>query len=306
MTIQQIHIFQVLCHELNYTRAAANLYMTRQAVKQNITALESELGGALFLNERNHISLTEKGAVFQKHSLPVWEAYERLQKTMIHDLKISKPIKLGISVSLIPDFLPDLPDVLERFQMQFPNLEIELLEQANDAVVRAVQESAYDAGLIMDLGAKAVIPHTARYEIVSCALACMVERHHPLWDRTSLTLEDINGETIQIPGKSDAFSPLFREIRQKNYHIQFEISPHYYQVYYKVRDAGILGLNRYFPPENESPESTRDIPLKSAPPLCAALITSENKKSGMETMLHPLVHFLRKEYRAKPFVRQTV
>jgi protein-tyrosine phosphatase len=61
MTIQQIIIFRTLCSEMNYSKAAEKLFMTRQAVRQNVSAIESELGGQLFENDKNHISLTSKG-----------------------------------------------------------------------------------------------------------------------------------------------------------------------------------------------------------------------------------------------------
>lgn len=62
MEVRQLHYFLTLCEELNYTRAAQRLYLSRQALRQNIAALEQELGEPLFLNQRNHISLTERGS----------------------------------------------------------------------------------------------------------------------------------------------------------------------------------------------------------------------------------------------------
>ena len=61
MTIQQLRYFLALCQDLNYSHTAARLYLSRQALRQSISALEQELCGALFANDRNHLSLTEKG-----------------------------------------------------------------------------------------------------------------------------------------------------------------------------------------------------------------------------------------------------
>ncbi len=39
MIIQQINIFQTLCSDMNYSKAAEKLFMTRQAVRQNVSAM---------------------------------------------------------------------------------------------------------------------------------------------------------------------------------------------------------------------------------------------------------------------------
>ena len=42
MDIRQLHYFLVLCEEMNYTRAAQRLFLSRQALRQSISALEAE------------------------------------------------------------------------------------------------------------------------------------------------------------------------------------------------------------------------------------------------------------------------
>ena len=68
MTIHQMRTFHVVCRELNYSTAADKCYISRQALRQSIAALENELGGPLFLNHANHIGLTHKGERLQKES----------------------------------------------------------------------------------------------------------------------------------------------------------------------------------------------------------------------------------------------
>ena len=45
MDIRQLHYFLVLCDEMNYSRAAQRLFLSRQALRQSISALEAELCG---------------------------------------------------------------------------------------------------------------------------------------------------------------------------------------------------------------------------------------------------------------------
>lgn len=67
MDIRQLHYFLVLCEEMNYTRAAQRLFLSRQALRQSISALEAELCGPLFLSAHHKLSLTERGVSLQRH-----------------------------------------------------------------------------------------------------------------------------------------------------------------------------------------------------------------------------------------------
>ena len=69
MTIQQLRYFLALCEDLNYTPTAGRLYLSRQALRLSIAALEEELCGPLFINVRNHLALTEKGQRFRAQPL---------------------------------------------------------------------------------------------------------------------------------------------------------------------------------------------------------------------------------------------
>ena len=56
MDIRQLHYFLTLCEEMNYTRAAQRLFLSRQALRQSISALEAEMCGPLFISA-HHLSL---------------------------------------------------------------------------------------------------------------------------------------------------------------------------------------------------------------------------------------------------------
>ena len=79
MDIRQLHYFLVLCEEMNYTRAAQRLFLSRQALRQSISALEAELCGPLFLSAHHKLSLTDRGVRLQRHAAPVVEQFQQMQ-----------------------------------------------------------------------------------------------------------------------------------------------------------------------------------------------------------------------------------
>lgn len=146
MTIQQLRYFLALCQDLNYTRTAGRLYLSRQALRLSIAALENELCGPLFINVRNHLALTEKGQRFRAQAAPVVEQFDRMCAQAYQDIR-SPALRLGISVALVPSYLPMLGDVLEQFRQQYPGIPLETASFSNDAVCAQLQNGTLDAGL---------------------------------------------------------------------------------------------------------------------------------------------------------------
>ncbi len=150
MTIQQLRYFLALCQDLNYTRTAGRMYLSRQALRLSIAALEEELCGPLFINVRNHLALTEKGQRFRAQAAPVVEQFDRMCAQAYQDIR-SPALRLGISVALVPSYLPML-GMLEQFRQQYPGIPLETTLLSNDAVCAQLQNGTLDAGLVMDLG----------------------------------------------------------------------------------------------------------------------------------------------------------
>ena len=166
MDIRQLHYFLVLCEEMNYTRAAQRLFLSRQALRQSISALEAELCGPLFLSAHHRLSLTDRGVSLQRHAAPVVEQFQQMQAAL-H----AQPVRIGISVSLVPDYLPGLETQLDKFRQQYPHIEMRFRLLDNDAVAEGVEQGELDAGLVMDLGCAAPV------------LARTTPRADPAWCR---------------------------------------------------------------------------------------------------------------------------
>lgn len=183
MTIQQLRYFLALCQDLNYTRTAGRLYLSRQALRLSIAALENELCGPLFINVRNHLALTEKGQRFRAQAAPVVDQFDRMCAQAYQDIR-SPALRLGISVALVPSYLPMLGDVLEQFRQQYPGIPLETTLLSNDAVCAQLQNGTLDAGLVMDMGGCAA--GLARTALTRHTAALLVPRCSPFWGRSSI------------------------------------------------------------------------------------------------------------------------
>ena len=52
----------------------------------------------------------------ERKAMPVVESFKDLEQAMAADMRREEPIRLGISNSLFPDYLPELPDYFSSFR----------------------------------------------------------------------------------------------------------------------------------------------------------------------------------------------
>ena len=277
VTIQQLSVFLAVCEEMNYTRAAAASYMTRQAVRQNIAELEKELCGALFENTRNHLRLTEKGKLLRENAAPFIEHYHDLQRIMNADIRLKSPIRLGISVALVPDYLPSMSEILQSFRDCYSGLPVDELSVKNDEAVPALLEGQLDACMVMDLGGK--YDGTVRTVLTSHPAGVMMGSRQPLFTRKELEMSDLRNCTLFVPGLGKEFAPLFEAAGQVRDSPQFKVMPSFYQVLFHVIDNDGIAINRIAEGDETNPSRAKTIPLNGLPPLCSSFIVREEEVS---------------------------
>ena len=284
MDIRQLHYFLVLCEEMNYTRAAQRLFLSRQALRQSISALEAELCGPLFLSAHHKLTLTDRGMSLQRHATPVVEQFQQMQAALRAEIQSAQPVHIGISVALVPDYLPGLETQLDKFRQQYPHVEMRFRLLDNDAVADAVEQGELDAGLVIDLGCAA--PVLARTTLRADPACLLVPRGHPFWDRESIPLADLRGQRVLLPSlRQDLFSPLWSACARAGFAPNAEIGPSFYQAYYLVQEQLCTCLTRYEPGARRELDRVRDVLLEDLPPLCVSLVQRRDYTSAYIDLL---------------------
>ena len=284
MDIRQLHYFLVLCDEMNYSRAAQRLFLSRQALRQSITALEAELCGPLFLSAHHKLTLTDRGISLQRHAAPVVERFQQMQAALRAEIQSAQPVCIGISVSLVPDYLPGLETQLDKFRQQYPHVEMRFRMMDNDAVADEVEQGELDAGLVIDLGCAA--PVLARTTLRADPACLLVPRGHPFWEKESIPLADLRGQRVLLPSlRQDLFSPLWSACARAGFAPNAEIGPSFYQAYYLVQEQLCTCLTRYEPGARRELDRVRDVLLEDLPPLCVSLVQRRDTSSAYIDLL---------------------
>ena len=245
---------------------------------------DAEIAMDLFLSAHHKLTLTDRGMSLQRHAAPVVEQFQQMQASLRAEIQSAQPVRIGISVSLVPDYLPGLETQLDKFRQQYPHVEMRFRMMDNDAVADEVEQGELDAGLVIDLGCAA--PVLARTTLRADPACLLVPRGHPFWEKESIPLADLRGQRVLLPSlRQDLFSPLWSACARAGFAPNAEIGPSFYQAYYLVQEQLCTCLTRYEPGARRELDRVRDVLLEDLPPLCVSLVQRRDTSSAYIDLL---------------------
>jgi LysR family transcriptional activator of glutamate synthase operon len=138
MDIQQLRYFSVTSRELNYTKAAEQLYISRQALSKPIHELEKELGEPLFVTDKGKLRLTLFGQHLLAGVISIIDSFNDLELSVENWTRQKKrcvnvAIGLGSLTALPPKLFTDLPERCPEISLS--------LEECSDLEVREKVDS---------------------------------------------------------------------------------------------------------------------------------------------------------------------
>ena len=189
MDIQHLRYFLTVSRTLNYTKAAEDLYISRQAVAQAVRQLETELQSPLLINRKNTLALTPLGKVFQKEASKVVRSFGQFEAAMLKQAEDKKNelrivMGAGIVLNLSAEFFA-------KFSTAYTSFLLSTKEEDNLAILRHVEEGEADLGLIGTT--PAYIQGFRSCLIKKSDLHVCLHIDHPLAKKESLTFQDLKG-----------------------------------------------------------------------------------------------------------------
>ncbi|HEX3031374.1 MAG TPA: LysR family transcriptional regulator, partial [Bacillota bacterium] len=154
-------VFYQVAKYLNFSQAAAELYISQSAVSQSIKLLEEKLGCRLFFRHTKQVSLTEAGRLLFSH---VEQAYNFLKsgEGQIEALQALKQgeVRLGATDTICKHYL--LPH-FQQFATAYPGIKLNITSRTSpgcldllsrgrvDLVVVNLPETSLPAGLRVEM-----------------------------------------------------------------------------------------------------------------------------------------------------------
>ncbi len=201
MNTTQIKCFLALADTLNFTKAAARLYMSQPGLSRQIASLEQELNTQLFLRGQGGVTMTPAGRLLADELASLHEAQQQLvRRVQTVGQGYTGELKLGI---LEGQWMgAELTDLFGTFMKKHPNINLSVSKGSFGELRRLLQEGLIDAAftLIFDLDDMDGVD----YQVFDTDTAVFaVSRRLPLGQKEHITVEDMLQETLIMIAPDD-------------------------------------------------------------------------------------------------------
>jgi LysR family hydrogen peroxide-inducible transcriptional activator len=193
MNLRDLHYLVTLADHRHFGRAAAACFVSQPTLSTQIRKLEDELGVALVERAPRKVMLTPAGRDIAERARRVLADVEQLKESARRTRDPEAGcVRLGIFPTLAPYLLPH---VVPSIRKRFPRLELLLVEEKTERVLRMLHEGRLDAGVLaLPLHDDAL--HVKFLFEEPFLLAA--PKSHPLAARDSLALRDLADEQLLL------------------------------------------------------------------------------------------------------------
>lgn len=193
MNTKDLEYFKVVCEQKSITKAAHALYLTPQGLSKIIKNMENELEAILLKRTAAGISLTRSGTYLYEHLEEFLEPYhsvcseirciEQQEKREI-DLLSAYGILRLVTPECLEDFKEKYPDIILNYR-EYPDRQVEQRFLAGEGNV---------AFTIGSCGWN----HVETTFMESFEIKLLVNEEHPLSQRKTVSIRDLQGERLYI------------------------------------------------------------------------------------------------------------
>ncbi|MEC0174081.1 LysR substrate-binding domain-containing protein [Paenibacillus favisporus] len=195
MTLAKYEILGKVVETENLTKAADQLSLTQSAVSRAIISLELELGIQLLTRGRSSVRLSHDGERLWKYMKEMLQ----LQENMLQEVDQIKGLVRGtVTIGTFTSVsIHWLPDILQRFQQKYPQIEIRLLDGHYQDIERWIADGTADFGFVN-------MPSSHGLEttmLIQDRMVCVMPADHKHNVKSTISLEDIADEPFIMPAK---------------------------------------------------------------------------------------------------------
>jgi LysR family cyn operon transcriptional activator len=131
--------------ERSFTRAARSLNVSQPTLSQQIQDLEAELGVTLFTRSAHKVEPTEAGALTIDCARRVLAEVEGLREAVLEHRGLKRGrLRIGVTQTFNALYLPQ---IVTAFARDYPAIDLEILELANDEIDAGVEAGTLHLGV---------------------------------------------------------------------------------------------------------------------------------------------------------------
>jgi len=195
MTIKQMEGFCYLAQTLNFSEAAARLYISQPAFSRMIVHMEEELGCQLFIRSKVEPKLTIAGERIDRHMKAILRKYEDISNIAA----LAQKGELGhLRLGMMGNGLTETARrLIIEFKRQYPDVTLELKEYTEVELFRALEMDWVDVAFVIHM------PELLRSKIdgilIETSRDCVaIHRDNLLSNRTSIDFAELKDQPFIV------------------------------------------------------------------------------------------------------------
>lgn len=190
MDTKDLRAFLRVYEEKSINKAAKQLFITPQGLSRVIHNLESDLDTCLFERTPGGMLPTESGVYLYENSHMLLQELDALENGIRRFRNRDSRMEIGFSCGVLNVF-PIRK--LETFKRRHSEMTVQWEEASNQEIIGKVLKGELDVGFV--IGRVSSRELWAR-EVFSIQLSVLVYEGHPLFERDSLSVKDLQGQPL--------------------------------------------------------------------------------------------------------------
>jgi DNA-binding transcriptional LysR family regulator len=190
----RLKVFYTVAKRLNFTSAAAELFISQPAVTKHIHEIESHFKISLFDRSGNKkIMLTPAGRILLQHTEQLFDTYRELEYDM--NLLVQNHggvLRIGASTTVAQYIIPPL---LARFHQKFKNVQVKLITGNSGDVEQALLKKEIELGIIEGISRQPQIKYD---EFLQDEIVLICNTHSKLLKKDSLKPDDLKNYPLLL------------------------------------------------------------------------------------------------------------
>lgn len=182
----RLKVFFTVATRLNFTKAAAELYISQPAVSKHIQELEEHYKTKLFERNGSRIALTSAGQLLLKHAKTIFDIYREIDFDMSSFVSQRKGLlRLGASTT-ISQYV--IPPVLAQFHEKETNISIQLINGNTEQIETALIQKEIEIGIVEGQSKNQSIKYVP---FLKDELVLVCHSKHPLTKLNEISIEEL-------------------------------------------------------------------------------------------------------------------
>lgn len=190
---KQLRSFVDIVNTKSFSKSEENLFLSRQALKKQIDSLESELGFTLLVRTSKGVIPTAQGKIFYEHAKEMIGSYDKLVgelRAPVSDditLTIGRPAQQQCVLEpAFWTFAKEYPNVRQNFVKVSSGRRISFVTDGTVDIVESIINEQFDPTKL------------GKLKIADLHYYCIMSYDHPLANKESISISDLNGYTVYI------------------------------------------------------------------------------------------------------------